>query len=525
MTPAPQRSLGKTTVGDVPRMAAACFGDREALFCAGTGRRMTFVQIESRSNQLAHALAGLSLQRAAVVAFVCSNRAEIIEIYFALAKAGLVGLPLNYRLAPTEMSSLINAMGAVAVFCEARFGGVLGALQAHSPTLSHFIWIGSDAPATFHEYEVFLAQGAKTAPDVDVEETDPCYFNLTSGTTGLPKSYVVTHYSACALLTAVLSTDCRADDVALTMFPAYGRVGLSSVLVTMMMGARNVLGNFDAEDALRLIDEESVTFMWLVPTMAALMLAPPGLASRRLSSLRAIGFVGAMLPPSIREQSIARLCPRIYEGYGLQESGMLTISTPQDRARKPESVGKPVLFAELRIVDGNGDPVATGEIGNVIGRSPNCITGYYQSPARNAEAFRDGWFHTGDLGRLDEDGYLFLCGRVKDMIISGGQNIYSAEIEATLLTLAGVMDCAVIGLPHEIWGEVVTAVVVARDGATLDVHQVQDFCRQSLASFKVPRQVLFQQDPLPRTPTGKVQKFVLVERYQSAGVDVPARGG
>lgn len=518
MTPDPHRSLGKTTAGDIPRMAAACFGDREALFCTSTGRRMSFRQIESRSNQLAHALAGLSLRRGAVVAFVCSNRVEIIEIYFALAKAGLVGLPLNYRLAPTEISALINAMGAVAVFCEARYGGILGALQANSQALAHFIWIGPDAPGTCHEYEAFLAQGATTVPDVEVEveESDPYYFNLTSGTTGLPKSYVVTHYSACAMLTAVLATDCRADDVALTLFPAYGRVGLSSVLVTMMMGARNVLGNFDAEDALRLIDEESVTFMWLVPTMAALMLAAPGLESRRLSSLRAIGFVGAMLPPSIREQSMARLCPRVYEGYGLQESGMLTISTPQDRARKPDSVGKPLLFAEVRVVDGNGYPVASGEIGEITGRSPNCITGYYQSPAKNAEAFRNGWFHTGDLGRLDADGYLFLCGRVKDMIISGGQNVHSAEIEATLLTLAGVTDCAVIGLPHEVWGEVVTAVVVAQDGATLEAEQVQDFCRQTLASFKVPRQVLFQQDPLPRTPTGKVQKFVLVERYRAA---------
>ena len=518
MTCDPNRTLGKMTVGDIPRMAAAWFDDREALLCTITGRRLSFQQIEKRSNQLAHALLNLKLERGSVVAFICSNRAEIVEIYFALAKAGLVGLPLNYRLAPVEMSTLINDMGAIALICEAYYGDNLSILRTDSPELAHFIWIGANASDDCYEYESFLSTGATTSPEVDVDGTDPYYFNLTSGTTGLPKSYVVTHYSACELLTAIISTDCRADDVCLTPFPLYGRVGFSSVLVSIMMGARNVLLNFDAEKMLHLVEKESVTFTWLVPTMAALMLAVPGLESRRLGSLRAIGFVGAMLPASIREQTMAHLCPRIYEGYGLQESSMLTISTPDDRLHKPDSVGKPVLFAEVRVVDSNGDRVATGEIGEIIGRTPNCIDGYFQSPAKNIETFRNGWFHTGDLGQLDEDGYLTICGRVKDMIISGGQNVHSAEIEESLLTMPGVNDCSVIGMPDEVWGEVVTAIIVASKDTVMNAHQIQEFCRQSLASFKVPRQVFFQHEPLPRTPTGKVQKFLLVDCYRD-GID------
>jgi fatty-acyl-CoA synthase len=194
---------------------------------------------------------------------------------------------------------------------------------------------------------------------------------------------------------------------------------------------------------------------------------------------------------------------------------MLTVSRPEDRQRRPDSVGRPVLFTDVRIVDTDDKDVAVGEIGEIVGRSPSTITAYYQSPARNAETFRGGWFHTGDLGRLDEAGYLYLCGRVKDMIVSGGQNVHSCEIEATLLGLPGVIDCAVVGLPHEIWGEVVTAVIVAEQGATLDMQQVQDFCRKTLASFKIPKHVVFQHESLPRTPTGKVQKFILVERYRS----------
>ena len=509
----PCRSLGGMTVGNIIKTAATRFPAREALLCAGTGRRFTFRQLNVRSNQLAHALMALPLERGSVVAFICSNRAEILETYLALAKTGLVGLPLNYRLAPAELEVLINEIGAVTVIIEARFGGVLGHLKANCPTLNHAIWIGSDAPDSCRQYEEVLAAAPATEPDIAVDDAAPYYFNLTSGTTGLPKAYVLAQFSACAMHAAMLGQESRPEDVTLVVFPAFGRVGLGGLIMSMIAGTRSVLVNFEPREVVRLIHEESITLVWLVPTMAALILEIPDLTSGTLDSLRGIGFIGSMLPAAIREQVTARLCPHIYEGYGLQEAGILTMSTPDDRARKPDSVGQPVLFGEIRVVDVNGNALI-GEIGEIIARSPNCITEYYRCPARNAEVFREGWFHTGDLGRFDADGYLYICGRVKDMIISGGQNIHSAEIEATLLGLSGVSDCAIIGLPHEVWGEVVTAVIVTAKGVMLTAQQVQDSCRATLASFKVPRIVVFQDDPLPRTPTGKVQKFRLVERYR-----------
>jgi fatty-acyl-CoA synthase len=515
MNSEPRRSLGKLTVGGILASAAVRFPDREALLCGGTGRRFTFRQLHERTNQLANALAALPLERGSVVAFICSNRAEILEIYVAIAKAGLVGLPLNYRLAPAELESLINAIGAVIVICEDRFGSVLTHLKAHCPALAHILWIGDQPPDSCGNYEGFLSTSPPTEPEVEIDEQAPYYFNLTSGTTGLPKAYVLTQYSASALLGGVVSQDVRADDVNLVVFPVFGRVGFANLMLAMTVGGRSIMVNFDAEATLRLIQEESVTVVWLVPTMAALLLQLPSLDPHRLDSLRHIGFVGSMLPATLREQTMKRLCPNIYEGYGLQESGMLTMSTPTDRRCAPDSVGRPVLFAEVRVVDTLGNQVAVGEIGEIVGRSPNCITEYYQSPAKNAEAFRNGWFHSGDLGRFDADGYLYICGRVKDMIISGGQNVHSAEIEAALMNLRGIVDCAVVGLPHEIWGEIVTAVIVAAKDASLNAVQVQDFCRTTLASFKVPRIVLFQNEPLPRTPTGKVQKFRLVERYRA----------
>lgn len=509
-------SLGKMAVGNILSTSAAKFGNREALYCAGTGRRFTFAELDVRGNRLANALLGLSLESGSVVAFACSNRAEILDIYVGLARSGLVGLPLNYRLAPAEMAALIQSLGASAIVCESRFGHVLDDLREQCPTLQHFIWIGGNAPDGCRNYDELLLSAPPTSPDVEIDELAPYYFNLTSGTTGLPKCYVLTQFSSCSVHSALLAQDARPDDVYMNVFPAFGRVGLGSLLMSLVTGARNVLVNFDPAQTLQLIEQESVTFLWLVPTMAALMLATPELEARDLESLRAIGFVGSTLPAAIRAQTTARLCANLYEGYGLQEVGMLTVSNPDDRRRSPDSVGKATLFTELRVLDAEGVDVVDGEIGEIVCRSPSSITAYHDSPVRNVETFRRGWFHTGDLGRLDAEGYLYISGRVKDMIISGGQNVHSAEIEAALLGLTGVSECAVVGLPDPVWGEVVAAIIVTPGESTLDVERVQEHCRPILATFKVPRRVVFQTDPLPRTPTGKVQKFILVQRYRSA---------
>ena len=192
-----------------------------------------------------------------------------------------------------------------------------------------------------------------------------------------------------------------------------------------------------------------------------------------------------------------------------------TLSTPEDRKLRAESVGLPIPFSEIRIERADGSRAAPGEVGEILGRSPATVTHYFDNPEKSAETFRGGWVHTGDLGLLDEDGFLFIKGRLKDMIISGGQNVHAAEVEETILAIPGVADCAVFGLPDDMWGERVTALIVRSPGgdAALSVEQVQAICRERLAGFKTPKTVLFDDEALPRTPTGKVQKFLLVERY------------
>lgn len=507
------RALGKMLPRSIIETAAIRYRDREALLCSATGRRFTFGDLDARANRLGQALLGLGHKKGSVVGFLCSNRAEMSDIYFALAKTGIVGIPLNYRLAPADVAALLQAMGATALIVDGRFRAAAEHVRESSPSVRQFIWIGAGRPSWSLDYDALLAAAPTARPVVDINEGDPYYFNLTSGTTGLPKSYVLTQFNNATIGAFSASFDMRGSDVVLTVFPAFGRVGIAWIVASMIHGARNVLMNFDVAETLRTIENEGVTITNLVPTMAAMILASDELPRRSLASLRAIVFAGSVLPAPIRDQTLARICPHLYEYYGMQETGALVVSDPDDRKRRPDSVGRATLFAEVRIVDVDNQPVAPGQIGEILGTSPAAVTAYFQNEVKSAETFRDGWVHTGDLGRLDEEGYLYICGRKKDMIITGGQNVHSAEVEEVLLSYPGVVECAVIGLPDDVWGEAIGAVVVASAGTSLELGAVQDFCRERLAGFKIPRHLFVQQTPLPRTPTGKVQKFLLVERY------------
>lgn len=505
--------LGHLTVGNLLATAAVRFGSREAFFCSATGRRFSFREINARANRLANALLAGGLRKGDRVAFLSTNRSEVVEIYFALAKAGLAGIPLNYRLAPVEMVALMLDIGAVALVYERRFAAVADQAGDAIPRLALRVGFG-EGEGPGKDYEALLAGAGEHEPGIEVNEHDPYYFNLTSGTTGLPKCYAISHYNNATLFNMAHAFDLSGRDVVLTVFPMFGRVGFCWMAFSVMYGIRNVLMNFDAAQALRLIGREKVTITNLVPTMGAMLLASPELPGAELGSLRAVIFAGSLLPAPVREGVMHRICPGLYEYYGMQESCTLVVSTPDDRRLRPDSVGRPIMFAEVRIVDGDGRDLPPGQTGAVVGRSPSSVVAYHQNTQKTAETFRDGWLHTGDLGRLDEDGYLYINGRLKDVIVSGGQNVHAGEVEEALLALDGVADCAVIGLSDPLWGEAVTAVVVPAEGAQIDGEALIDGCRRTLAGFKTPKRVIVQSEPLPRTPTGKVQKFLLVERYE-----------
>ena len=504
------RSLGKMVVGNILATAAIRYPDAPAIYCSSTDRRFSFGEINDRTNRLAQALLGLGFRKGDVVAFLTSNRAEIVEIYFALARTGIVGLPLNYRLAAAEMLELMRAMGASGLIYEGRFATIA---EPAAKTLKHVIQFGGEKTSFALDYETVLSAASPETPDIEIDEADPYYFNLTSGTTGLPKSYVLTQYNNSTLGPMFQIFDMTRRDVTMTVFPAFGRVGFAWIAGSILYGIPHVLANFEPKEVLRLIATERVTIFNLVPTMAAMLLPAQASAARDLSSIRAIVFAGASLPESIREQTVARLCPNIYEYYGMQETGALVVSTPEDRKKRPDSVGQAMTFSEIMIVDDVGRPLAPNQLGEIIGRSPNAVTAYFENAEKSAETFRNGWIHTGDLGSLDDQGYLTIRGRKKDMIITGGQNVHAAEVEEIILKCPGVADCAVFALPDDLWGERVTGLIVAHNNAEITPKQLDDFCRQHLAGFKTPKEFIIETEALPRTPTGKVQKFLLVERF------------
>jgi acyl-CoA synthetase (AMP-forming)/AMP-acid ligase II len=501
-------------VGNILANAARRYPDLPSIFCSSTGRRFTFGEIEERTNRLAHALLGLGLKKGDVVAFILSNRAEIVELFFALARTGIIGLPLNYRLAVSEIVDLMAAMGARVLVYEGRFAAEAQAVRRALPGVAGMIGVASAADGLGLDYEELLGAASGERPGIEVDEDDPYYFNLTSGTTGVPKAYMLTHYNNCATGFMFPQFDLTRRDVIMTVFPIFGRVGFAWIIASFLYGIPNVLANFEASQVLRLIAAERVTFINMVPTMAAMLLQARAGKAVDVSSLRAIVFAGAVLPPTIRDETRKSLCRDTYEYYGMNEMGSLFISTPADRANRPDSVGRPSMFSEARIVDNEGRDLGPNQVGEILGRSPMSATSYFDSPVKTAEVFRDGWLHTGDLGYTDEEGYLYIRGRKKDMIITGGQNVYPAELEDIILRCSGVAECAVIGLPDALWGERVTAVVVPHAGSSVTALELEAFCRRHLAGFKIPKEFVISRESLPRNPNGKVQKFMLVDRLR-----------
>lgn len=510
-----QRATGSFTMGNYLKVAGTRYGDREAIYCVTTGKRLSFRQLNERVNALAHGLLSLGLKKGDVAAFLSYNRVELVEIYYALAKIGVLGIPLNYRLSTGEIMELVNFCDAGSFIFDPSFVEQVNEMRSQLPGVKRYVSMGTEVPDYALSYEELIAGSSTEEPDVDVSEVDYQYLNLTSGTTGLPKAYLLTHYNnAVAGPVMAAMHDVTADDTILTVFPIFGRVGFAWAGMGIFTGARNVILQFDLLKALEIIGEEKITISNWVPTIASFVLAMPDLDKYDFSSLRALVFAAAPFPKSLQDQVKARICPNLYEFYGLQETGVLVNSGPKEKERKPDSVGTLYFGADVRIVDHQGKDVPTGEVGEILGRGVAVTTGYFKNEEKTREAFRDGWFHTGDLGRFDEDGFLYLSGRMKDMIISGGQNVFAVEVEEMLMTHGSVAQCAVIGLPDETWGEMVTAVVVKSFGADVSEEEIIAYSREKIAHFKAPKKVFFV-DSLPMTPTGKVTKYVLVERFSN----------
>ncbi|WP_280490103.1 acyl-CoA synthetase [Nocardia carnea] len=488
------------------------YADRVAL--SEGGRDLTYAQLSARVNTLAAALRDLQVGSGDIVAVLLYNRVEFLETMLAANRIGAAILPLNYRLSPAEWHYILDHSGAVAIVTEAEFTGAIDGLPGPLPALSHRITLDAPPGPLWIEYgDLIRRHVGLTTPIVDVDGDALQRLMYTSGTTSRPKGVMISHQNLIWKNFAhILEFSLTAEDHTLVCGPLYHVGGMDLPgLATFHAGGRlSLLRRFDAAAVADAIERLRPTNVWLAPSMMNALLQLPDIEDRDTSSIRFISGGGEKMPVPLLDR-IARAFPSAWfaDAYGLTET--VSGDTVNDAAHmrsKVGSVGRPVAHVRIEIVDDAGLPVLAGQLGEIVIRGPKVMAGYWRDDDATRKALRDGWFHTGDIGRLDEDGYLYVEDRKKDMIVSGGENIATPEVERVLYECPDVVEAAVIGMPHPRWGEVPKAFVVLRADSTVQPGDLQDFCRERLAKYKVPAEIICI-DTLPRTPSGKVLKRVL----------------
>jgi fatty-acyl-CoA synthase len=466
--------------------------------------------------RVAAALAGLGVRPGDRVSWLSSNHPSALETLYACGQLGAIWVPVNARLTAPEARYILAHSGATVVFHGRDQADLAASLKDQVPDVRSWIEVEPSEAGPSLPYEQLLADADPVRRDEQVTLDDPCLIMYTSGTTGQPKGAVLTHGNMTWNATSqILGFDFTADERTLALAPLFHIGGLNgTVNPTLLRGGCVVMvRRFDPAAALEVIEQQRVTSFFAVPTMLDAMARDPSFPVRDLSALRSIGAAGAPVPLPTLRTWLARGVA-MQQAYGMTEAAPgCTVLDSADAERKIGSVGTPVFFTDLRVIRPDGSDAAVDEVGEVIVSGPNLMPGYWNDPERTAEVLtRDGWYHSGDAGSLDDEGFLFIRDRYQDLIISGGENVYPAEVESALLELPGVVEAAVIGVSDEIWGEVGLALLVMGAGSAADPGSVQAALRARLAGFKVPGHVQFVTD-LPKTATGKIRKSELRARY------------
>lgn len=495
---------------------------------------LTYEQLDARSSRLASALAAQGFGHGDRVAVVLYNRLEWTEVFFAVAKLGGVVVPINHLLRASEVEYILDDSGASWVVYESALAHTLGGLLASERTRSYIQLDGAagtdgaagstadqedqeQVPPGRHDYEALLESGSATefVPDGYVVDADDLLLlQYTSGTTGAPKGAMHTHSTVLwNSIHQVIDFGITAKETFMVVPSLCWAAGFHDLaLATLWSGGRIVLSpstGFAPRTFLESVADERVTSVLLVPTVLKRVLAEPSLTEHDLSSLRLVCSGGEPVPLISIENMHAKLptCS-LLQCYGMSEfPTMMLIGDPDDAHKKAGSTGRAATASEIRVVDADGIRVEPGIIGEIICRSPANMLGYYHNDQATREALIDGWLHTGDLATVDDEGFVYVSGRSKDMIITGGLNVYPAEVERIIAGHPAVLEAAVVGAPDDDWGEIGVALVVLADGQTLTEDELLAYLRPALATYKLPRRLLFSADPLPRTTSGKVQKF------------------
>lgn len=484
----------------------------------------TFAKLNERACRFGNALTSMGLKPEDRIAVVLRNCTEYSEIIYGAIKAGVTLVPVNWRLASEEMSYVINNSDSCAVVVGEEFVEKIEQVKAELKNVpgDRYVFLGDKKPADMFDYEDFLAGASDAEPGFAGDEAYPFFIGYTSGTTGFPKG-AVTPLGDWEIKVASLSALMRLDenDVQLLTMPLFHMNAINTSANSHYTGQTVVvMERFRAEEAMRLIEKHKTTFSSMVPTMYNRLKNMPedAFAKYDSSSMKSLLQSSAPLPFSTKQWIVENFpSAGLHEIYGGTEAGVVTYLPPEEQLNRPGSVGMALPTIEIKIVDDDGNEVPVGEVGQLASRPREGailgkVTEYYKDEKSTKKSFKDGWFYGGDMARVDEDGFYYLVDRKFDMIISGGENIYPAEIETVLYRHSKVLECAVIGVPDDDWGESVKAVVVVKEGQTADEEEFISYCREHLAGFKVPRSVDFS-DELPKTDTGKILKKIIKAPY------------
>jgi O-succinylbenzoate-CoA ligase len=512
----------KNNIGLLLTKRASLNANLEAVVDVATDRRFTYAEANARCNKTANMLMSLGVMHGDRVGLLAMNSMEFFESFLAIAKIGAICVPLNWRLVPDELEFILHDSGTSTLIFGHEFLDAVADLQARpklsgrgegATTIDHYLQIDGETAGFAKDYTQACASAADTEPAVTACDDDELYIMYTSGTTGLPKGVIHTHSTALwGSLSVVTTSEVRHADRYIVALPLFHVGALTPLTSNVHRGLTSViLRAFDPAEVWRLIEREKIDAMLAVPAMLNFMLQVPDHAQVDRSSLRWIISGAAPVPVSLIEK-YAELGIPIHQVYGMTETcGPACLTSPETALSKAGSTGKPFMHTDVRVVDGEGRDVAPGESGEVLIRGAHIMKGYWNRPDATAETLKDGWLYSGDVATVDDEGFIYIQDRMKDMLISGGENVYPAEIENVILDHPGVADVAVIGQPSAKWGEAGLAVVVRAD-ESLTEADVLAHCQGKLARFKQPRGAVFV-DAIPRNPSGKALKRVLREEY------------
>ena len=495
----------------------------EADFARFEGRTLSYREAVQSADRIASALAEAGFGKGDRLALLAKNCLDYTLIYYGAFKAGVVLVPLNYRLAGPEWAYIVNDAGAKGLIARAELVAAVDEVMGDLETVESRWALDAEAPAGWTDFGSWVGEASGERPDRHVDDGDDVYIMYTSGTTGHPKGAILTHRAVCSNLIQWTGTvTLTSGDGYLVVAPLYHAAAGVSLFATVAQGATAVIHeDFFPDQVVAALDDGTVTAATLVPAMIqACLVMVPDVAERTYDSLQMIAYGASPIAEATLRRAIEVFGCDFVQGYGMTETtAVLTILpwSAHQRALAGEShlllsAGRPVIGTEIRIVDEDDNEVPRGEIGEIAGRGPQLMRGYLNKPEATAEAMRGGWMHTGDAGTMDDEGFVYIQDRVKDMVVSGGENIYPREVEDVIFQHPSVADAAVIGVPDDKFGEALKAIVVLREGESLDAEELIEFCRGRLAGYKIPRSVDAIAE-LPRNASGKVLKRELREPY------------